>query len=211
VKDQLQPVESSVKVGDTVTINGIRYTLAGTGETMEKDADRRTIKREEREDGEGITRSEEIIEEVGDDVSPAPQAEAEEAPAEEAPEPVAEGEDDSEAEESKEEEPQAVAASVSEEGKLFAALEVAELAVELGLIEASNKLAFVAQLEEESVDAIEARKTTLSDVKEAGLSKKSASRLAGVRRVPRLSHTVVPSDNGSGSLENIPDEAIYSS
>lgn len=103
-----------------------------------------------------------------------------------------------------------LAETVSEddkEAKLLLAFKIADMAVEMGIVEQENKMAFVAELEEESVPQLQTRKATLESVKTAGLGKRQARNLPQLKKVPRLSHAV-PSLNGSASFE-APDEALY--
>lgn len=101
-----------------------------------------------------------------------------------------------------------VADEDDKESKLLAAFKIADLAVELGLVTAENKMAFIAELEEENSDSLSAREATMKAVKTAGLGKKSSRRLDGIKRVPRLSHAVVASTNG-GTPDTTPDEALF--
>jgi hypothetical protein len=101
-----------------------------------------------------------------------------------------------------------VADEDDKESKLLAAFKIADLAVELGLVTAENKMAFIAELEDESNESLSAREATMKAVKTAGLAKKTARRVDGVRRIPRLSHAVVASTNG-GTPDTTPDEALF--
>ncbi len=92
------------------------------------------------------------------------------------------------------------------EAKLLTAFRLADLSVELGLVEAANKMVFIAELEEETIDALEAREKTLSSVKTAGL-KKNSSRVAGLQRIPRLSHT--KASVGENLVLDVLDEQIF--
>lgn len=95
------------------------------------------------------------------------------------------------------------------ESRLLAAFKLADLSVEMGLVEYENKMAFIAELEEESLERLNAREATLNSVKTAGLSKRSERSLPnGVRRVPRLSHAV-PSMNGNTPDNDTPIEALF--
>lgn len=158
------------------------------------EADTRTIEREEREEDGAIIRSERIHEQTGEQPleQPVEEQPVEEAPAEEEP-----------AEEPVEEEAQDFA--YASERKLLVAFALAEDSVDLGIIEKSEKMAFVAELEKESIEQLEARRSMLDRVKVAGLSKKAA-RVAGngLVRVPRLAHSVVQS-----ATDNTPDEALF--
>lgn len=74
------------------------------------------------------------------------------------------------------------------EARLLKAFKLADLSVEMGLIESDNKMVFISELEEETLEELEAREKTLSAVKTAGL-KKNSTRTTGIKRIPRLSHT----------------------
>lgn len=95
--------------------------------------------------------------------------------------------------------------SEDNEGKLLLAFSLADEFVELGLVDSKEKLAFVSELEKESKKALEARKATLSLVKNSGL-KKPATKLAGISRVPRLSSF---NSEQSGTLDEVPFEAVF--
>jgi ribosomal protein L37AE/L43A len=76
------------------------------------------------------------------------------------------------------------------EAKLLTAFRLADMSVELGLVEATNKMVFISELEEETLEALEAREATLNSVKSAGLSRRTAAtKVAGLKKLPRLSHT----------------------
>lgn len=161
------------------------------------EADRRTIEREEREENGAIIRSERILEETGEG-----------APVEVAPEVVEQEPAPEEAPAEEEESTEAESLAYASEQKLLAAFALAEDAVDIGLVEKAEKMAFVAELEKESMEQLEARRSMLARVKSAGLSKKAA-RVAGngLARVPRLAHAVASNGNGIG--DNTPDEAIF--
>ncbi len=93
------------------------------------------------------------------------------------------------------------------EAKLLTAFRLADLSVELGLVEANNKMVFIAELEEETIEALAAREKTLSSVKTAGL-KKNSTRVAGLGRVPRLSHSSRASI-GENMVLDVLDEQIF--
>lgn len=203
VSDQLAPVEASadpklVREGAEllVELDGKRYKLTPEDSAdeeeekgkpdeeeegksdEEKEAARRHIVRTET-DPDGNQRVEEIVEEDGQ-----PEAAAEEAaPA------------------------LAAVASEDREDRLMLAFKLADLAVEMGLTSQDDKMAYIAELEEESIDQLKTREATMQSVKDAGLAKRTGAR-SGIRRVPRLAHAV-PSLNGSGSVDNTPDEALY--
>jgi hypothetical protein len=201
VRDQPKPVESMWKEdvldGEYVVSYKDGKVLAMTqveeSEMENREADRRTIKRQEEELEEGgVRRLEEIVEETGNE--PTAEATQEEAP---------------QAEESEEErEYQYAASAPAEDGekKLLAAFDLAELATSLGIVSNEEKLAFVGELEDETLAEINARKDTLLRVKSAGLQRKSP-RLAGLTRVPKM--------NGNGpaeapsALDDVPFEAIF--
>lgn len=92
------------------------------------------------------------------------------------------------------------------EKKLLVAFSLADEFVQLGLVEEDKKLAFVAQLEEETSEALEARKSTITLVKEAGLSRK-VSKVAGLPRVPKLAGFT--GQSSGFNLNDIPDEAAF--
>lgn len=99
-----------------------------------------------------------------------------------------------------------VAEEDDKESKLLAAFKVADMAVDLGLVSVDNKMAFIAELEEDSMDQLSAREATMKSVKTAGLSK-STKRISGIKRVPRLSHSVIA--NNGGTTNDTPDEALF--
>lgn len=193
VSDQLAPVTSKLEE--------LRERLAEI-EEQTKEADRRHIKREVREEGDGgVTRSEEIVEESGDYQEPMYQAPQYEEPLE----------DEDEDEEDVEVEDQVAVAASTAEKKLLSIFALADEAVDMGVKSREEKMVYIASLEEENAFEIEGRKKMLEEIKQAGLTK-PVSRTAhssGVNRVPRLSHNIV-SNNGNGSLDSIPDEAIFS-
>ena len=201
VADQLKPVESKLM--------DLMERVAALGDDMEKNADRRHIKREEREEDGAIVRSEEIVEESGDE--PELPVAKEEPATEESDESSEESKDESAEETANEDEREPVAASVDPEKKLLSIFALADDLVELGVVAREEKMAFVAKLEEESDAEIAGRTKMLSAIKEAGLTKKPGKvATAGLNRIPRLSHSgnsVVSTSNGS--LDSIPDEAIF--
>jgi hypothetical protein len=81
-----------------------------------------------------------------------------------------------------------VAARVDGEKKLLAAFQLADEAVELGIIQKEQKHAFVAQLEAESFEEIQARRSTIEMVRTAGLTRRSL-RQPVARKIPRLAST----------------------
>src|SRR5581483_381722 len=96
------------------------------------------------------------------------------------------------------------------EQKLLAAFALADELVDTNILDKNEKHIYIAHLEEKSLVEIEAQKELLERIKAAGL-KKVPARLAGsgVSRVPRLAHNAVANNNGNGSIDNIPDEAIF--
>ncbi len=137
---------------------------------------------------------------------------------EEVEEPKAEVEEPKDEAQEKSEKPEAVAETDDgekdeadeaddREARLLASFKLADQYVELGLISAESKMAFIAELEEENLEQLEAREKTLESVKTAGLSKRTGSRQT-LKRIPRLSYAVPPT-NGNGSQPDVPDEALY--
>jgi hypothetical protein len=191
ISDQTAPVES-------------KLTIKETDEMESKEADRRQIIRSENPDG---SRSEKIVEETGE-------LEFDETTEAEEKRPVEEpkAEEDTEAEETDEKDEKQklpFAASVENpEQKLLAAFALADEAVDLGLVEKDEKLAYVARLEKETMEQIESRRDVHSLIKNAGLKKQT--RVAGVRSLPRVTATSIESNpNGSVDLDSIADEAIF--
>lgn len=190
ISDQLAPVESK-----TIVIDGVEYAL------VEKEADRRAIKRieEETQDG-GIKRTEEILEETGetDDELPDTFNQSEK--------------ENEETDHETEEESAAVGqpTSSTEEGKIsLAALELAELAVSVGVLPAERKLAFLGEIEGESEEQLETRRRMLEMVKGAGLHKQASVNGDGpqLQRMPRLGKA-----HGTGTnrgIEDLPIEAVF--
>lgn len=163
-----------------IVVNNTTKTKGSDEPTVEKvkkdqlapvESDRKVIKRTE-EDGQGVKRTEEIIEEGGPLGSESePETKAETKPEkrqvkdDKSEEPQAyEDEDEDEDEESGDRD--------REESKLLAALRLAKFASELGIIDSTQELNWAAELEDnESLVEIEARSKMLESVKEAGLSK----------------------------------------
>jgi uncharacterized Zn finger protein (UPF0148 family) len=169
VSDQLQPVEAA----------------------EQKESDRRVIKREEHPDGR---RTEQIVEETDGDFSikgeeedtkPKAEKEDKETPNDESEESTSETSDaeDKRPDFLKKKEP--VAARVNGEKKLLAAFQLADEAVELGIIQKEQKHAFIAQLEAESFEEIQARRNTIDMVRTAGLTRRSLRQPVS-RKIPRL-------------------------
>jgi len=96
------------------------------------------------------------------------------------------------------------------ESRLLAAFKLADMSVEMGLVTPENKMTLIAELEDENLGQLDVREKTLIAVKNAGLSKRTASSVHGIKRVPRLSHAV-PALNGSTSTpkEDVPLEALF--
>lgn len=143
------------------------------------------------------------LEEIKDEEE-APEAEATEE------EETEEAEESEKAEKGKEiEEPVSAAEDKEDdrESRLLAAFKLADLSVEMGLVVPEDKMAFIAELEEESLEQLNAREATLISVKTAGLAKRSGHLPNGVKRVPRLSHAV-PSMNGNVDNDT-PIEALF--
>lgn len=191
ISDQVTPIESKLVVKD---------------EDMAKEADRRKIVRTEGPDGQ---KTEEIIEETGDLEFSGEEAPKAEAPKKEEPkaedentEPTDEEENESDKAEKKDKQP--AFAKADGEKRLLAAFALAEEAVDLKLLPKDEKLAFVAKLENESMEEIEARKDTIAMVKAAGLTK--ATKLAGVRSLPRVAATSTADNDW---LANVDDAAIF--
>lgn len=184
IDDQNAPVEASVKLADGLTLTddaGATFTLNRT------------------EDGGWAV---------------APKAESEE---EEADESEEESEDESKEEEKSEPAAEKESAEVAEvdedahETKLLAAFELADMAVEMGLVDSKEKMAHIASLEELSVDALEARKSALEEIKNAGLAAPAPRKVAGVRKVPRIASapTFVSSKNGSDPVDPFGDADLF--
>jgi len=93
----------------------------------------------------------------------------------------------------------------SSEGKLLVAFSLADEFVSLGLVDDEHKLAFVAKLEEETTEALEARKSTLALVKEAGFSR-PVSKVAQLTRVPKFAGLKGTTPQ---SIEDAPFESIF--
>lgn len=191
IKDQSAPVESKLVVKDDMTDT--------------READRRKIVRTEGPDG---NRTEEIIEETGDldfaGEADKPKAEApkKEEPKADAEEPSDENEETEEKEDSKKKQPSFASAG---ETKLLAAFALAEDAVDLKLISKDDKLAFVAKLEKESIEQIDARRDMIALTKAAGLTKQV--RRASLQSLPRVAST--SGDRGTDWLSNVDDAAIF--
>lgn len=94
----------------------------------------------------------------------------------------------------------------NKESKLLVAFSLADEFTELGLIPADEKLAFVAELENESEDALKARQATISLVKKAGLARPVA-KVAGLSRVPKFSS--FNTEAASQNTDDVPFEAIF--
>ena len=91
------------------------------------------------------------------------------------------------------------------EKRLLIAFSLADEFVQLGLVEEDHKLAFVAELEEETNEALDARKATIALVKEAGISR-PVSKVAGLSRVPKLAGFKGESPM---NLDDVPFESIF--
>ena len=91
------------------------------------------------------------------------------------------------------------------EKRLLIAFSLADEFVQLGLVEEDRKLAFVAELEEETNEALDARKATIALVKEAGISR-PVSKVAGLSRVPKLAGFRGESPM---NLDDVPFESIF--
>lgn len=173
------------------------------------EADRRVIKREESPDG---TRTEHIVEETGS-LGEEDEPKAEEKPKSESSPDDSESEDegaekdDSKPNFLKEKEP--ALAAVNPEKILLAAMTVAEEAVELGIVDANKKMAFIGQLEAESLEEIEARRKTLALVKNAGLSKRGSKVATVGRALPRFAAAQQVPEFQGGKLEDVPLEAVF--
>lgn len=177
ISDEFTPREAAaINAEVTKRIAGVIEKFQARLADLDKESDRRHIVRSE-QNSDGVIRSEEITEETEE------KKKAEEEQVEFGVPQV--------------EEQQPAYASVEDrEEKLLAAMRLADDAIELGLIEKENKMAFIAEVEQGSIDTIKAREGMLYLAKTAGLGR-ARPKLSGLRRIPRLAHT--PSNNGSGS------------
>lgn len=163
-----------------------------------KTSDRRVIKREETPEGH---KTEQIVEETGGlDNLLEDKPKEEEAEPEEKEEPE-EGKSDSKPNflQKEQDDPHK---------KLLAALAVAEEAVDMGIISKEKKLAFVGQLENESLDQIESRKQTLVLVKSAGLQKALPTRRIA-SALPRVNSGGSLNGSKVTNLDDIPFQAVF--
>jgi uncharacterized Zn finger protein (UPF0148 family) len=92
------------------------------------------------------------------------------------------------------------------ESKLLKAFALADQAVEMGVVDSNDKLAFIAELEDETIGQLEAREKTLESIKQAGF-KRSASAGLGLKRIPRLSHSRASISEDISLVA--PDEALF--
>jgi hypothetical protein len=99
--------------------------------------------------------------------------------------------------------------SEDKESKLLLAFTLADQYVELGMCQPETKMVLIADLEEESLESLIAREATLKSVKIAGLGKRQTRVPEGIRRVPRLAHTPVPAPSVNGTMDSVPDEALF--
>jgi hypothetical protein len=189
VQDAKEPVESKV----AITLEDGRVELDGKKYTLVPDEDEPEEPKSEAKDEDE-------------------QESAEESPAKE------------DEKEDKQEEPKADEAPFEDpkseekpaedrEAKLLAAFKLADLSVEMGIVDVNDKMAFIAELEEQSMEAIAAREATLNSVKTAGLAKRTAKVPGGIKRVPRLAHSATPlgvSGSNNGSVGNgLEDSDIF--
>jgi hypothetical protein len=198
IADELQPreasyedvkrvaVDFSAKVSKLVEDDDKRRALLERAAKIYSEADRRHIVRAE-QSADGVVRSEEIVEET----ETKPQAVEVSQP-------------------QVEREPQPVAATEDKEAKLLAAMKLADDAIEIGLVERENKMAFIAEVEEETTESIKAREDMVARLKTAGLIKRPG-KLAGLgfQRVPRLAPTASYNGNGGSNNNDLPDEALF--
>jgi hypothetical protein len=105
-------------------------------------------------------------------------------------------------------------ASEDKEAKLLVAMQIADEAIELGLIDKKAKMVYIAQLEDKAADTLESVQDVLALVKSAGLGKRGpvdrkiaalSGSSTGVVRVPRLAHSPFPNGNGNDNLSSDPD------
>lgn len=207
--------------GDVLVPGGKPKGDEPTGEKIVSDqpkpvySDRRVIKREETPDGH---KTEQIVEETGDllEDSPINKKETEENNEEEndsnEPKAQKDRENDNRPDFLKERDKEPVAASVEDpQKKLLAALAVAEDAVDMGVIAKDKKMAFVGQLEEETMEQIDARRQTLVLVKSAGLTNRRVASHQS-RALPRFAGMGLPTPTTNDTnLDDIPFEAIFMS
>lgn len=190
--DQHAPVESS------------KLTIKDDTD-MEREADRRKIIRTESPDG---TKSEEIVEESGDltfadgedPKAEAPKKEEPKADAEEAP-----AEDDEKEDSESKDEKKKLPFAASVESNLLSIFALADEAVDMNLVAKEEKLNFVAKLEKETADQLEARKDTMQMVRNAGLTKQP--RIAGLRALPKVA--TVSETSTTDDWRNAPDASIF--
>lgn len=224
VSDQLKPVETHRALIDAVAAaiaDGQFDHVLNKEAEMKKETDREVIKRVE-EDGSGVKRTEEIVKEYGpmgdaenggeEVVEGEESAAGDEVPAESESDDTSGGwgGDESSTPESEtttetptdddEDKPK-----WSSEQRLFAALKLAKLASEIGLITSADELLFVSEMEDETMEQIEARMDTLSRVKEAGLAKKPRALVAR-----RASFPTFPKAAASSQVDDdTPFEAVF--
>jgi hypothetical protein len=222
VSDQLKPVTSAEEEEPV------------EGEGTEHTADRETIKRTEEDDSgvrrtEEITKeygptpgqqpegeAEEQAEEPKAEEEKS-EGEGEKSESEEAPEPTAEGEEAEGAPGSgsttdAEEKVPAMAAAaaepeepeVSEKDRLMKALEVSKEAVGMGVVGADEELAYAAELEELTPEAVEAVQETLSRVAKAGLTK-TKRRVIAAGRFPSMAG-VGANGSANGAIGELGDD-----
>jgi hypothetical protein len=180
VQDAKEPVESKTAVvleDGKVELDGRKYRL---------------VAEEEEEGSEDAEGEEEEANEEEPEAEKKEEPKVDEAPFEEESKKDSETDDDDKTAEDR-------------EAKLLAAFALADLSVEMGIVDVNDKMAFIAELEKQSMDAIAAREATLKSVKTAGLTKQNSTKTpAGIRRVPRLAHRATPhlAANSNGSAPN---------
>jgi hypothetical protein len=207
-----QPKDEKVLTDQHAPVEASKLTIKEDTD-MEKEADRRKIVRTESPDG---TKSEEIVEESGDltfaeqnGEEPKKEAPKAEPKSDEAPEGDADDseEKDDDKEESKSDK-KALPFAASTESNLLTIFALADEAVEMNLVDKDEKLNFVAKLESETPDQLEARKDTMQMVKNAGLTKQP--KVAGLRAFPKAAGFQADSSvNGAVDLKTIDDAAIF--
>lgn len=96
--------------------------------------------------------------------------------------------------------------SEEKETKLLTAMKIADDAIDLGVVDKRAKMVYISELEERSLDSLDAIQKTLALVKSAGLQKTKLD-LSGVglRRIPRLAHNKPDNHTLNGSFTAEPD------
>jgi hypothetical protein len=93
--------------------------------------------------------------------------------------------------------------------RLFAAFKLADLEVEMGLIQPEEKYDRVAQLEQLSAEEIAAETRMASRVKQAATIRRQATRQGGVGRVPSMRPAAAPKTASTQQANTPPDEALF--